>query len=177
MMDPGKPPVTRKQRLFLALEADEPVQAQLNTHVKQWTWPVGCAACLPADWHITLHFIGAVDADLVQQLAAGVAVPFQPFELVLDQPLLWPHGLAILGATVVPAPLRALYERLGDALRRLDVPVETRPYQPHVTLARHAGAAIPPVAPAPVLWPVPGYALVLSTGDRQQRYRVIQKYR
>src|SRR5512133_1090763 len=166
MMDPGKPPVTRKQRLFLALEADEPVQAQLNTHVKQWTWPVGCAACLPADWHITLHFIGAVDADQVERLAAGVAVPFQPFELVLDRPLLWPHGLAILGATVVPAPLRALYERLGDALRGLDVTVETRPYQPHVTLARRAGAAMAPAASAPVLWPVPGYALVLSTGDR-----------
>ena len=144
MMDPGKPPVTRKQRLFLALEADALVQAQLAAHAQQWTWPAGCAACQPADWHITLHFIGAVDADRVQQLAAGVAVPFQPFELVLDQPLLWPHGLAILGATVVPAPLRALYERLGDALRRLDVPVENRPYQPHVTLARHAGAAIAP---------------------------------
>lgn len=176
-MDPGKPPVTRKQRIFLALVADEPVQAQLDAHARRWTWPAGCVPCLPADWHITLHFIGAVGADQVERLAAGVAVPFQPFVLVLDRPLLWPHGLAILGAAVVPPPLRALYERLGDALRRLDVPVETRPYQPHVTLARHAGAAIPPAASAPVLWPVPGYALVVSTGDRQQRYRVIQKYR
>ncbi|NDP37202.1 MAG: RNA 2',3'-cyclic phosphodiesterase [Rhodoferax sp.] len=175
-MDPGKPPVTRKQRLFLALVADEPVQSQLNAHAKQWTWPAGCVPCLPADWHITLHFIGAMDADRVERLAAGVAVPFQPFELVLDQSLLWPHGLAILGATVVPPPLRALYERLGAALRGLDVPVESRPYQPHVTLARHAGAAIPPTAFAPVRWPVPAYALVLSTGDRQQRYRVIHQY-
>lgn len=176
-MDPGKPPVTRKQRIFLALAADEPVQARLEAHAKQWIWPAGCVPCLPADWHITLHFIGAVDADQVERLAAGVVVPFQPFALVLDRPVLWPHGLAILGATVVPPPLRALYERLGDALRGLDVPVETRPYQPHVTLARHAGAAIPPAASAPVLWPVQGYALVVSTGDPQQRYRVIQKYR
>ncbi|MHB8947574.1 MAG: RNA 2',3'-cyclic phosphodiesterase [Rhodoferax sp.] len=176
-MDPGKPPVTRKQRLFLALDADAPVQAQLAAHAKQWTWPVGCVPCQPADWHITLHFIGAVDADQVERLAAGLAVPFQPFELVLDLPLLWPHGLAILGASVVPPPLLALYEQLGAALRGLDVTVETRPYQPHVTLARHAGAAIAPAASTPVLWPVQGYALVLSTGDRQQRYRVIQKYR
>ena len=176
-MDPGKPPVTRKQRLFLALVADERVQAQVDAHAKQWAWPAGCVPCLPSDWHITLHFIGAVDADRAQQLAASVAVPFQPFVLVLNQPALWPHGLAILGATVVPLPLQALYQRLGDTLRALDVPVETRPYRPHVTLARHAGAAIAPAAFAPVLWPVPGYALVLSTGDRQQRYRVIQKYR
>lgn len=175
-MDPGKPLVTRKQRIFLALVADEPVQVQLAAHAKQWTWPVGCVACLSADWHITLHFIGAVDADRVRQLAAGVVVPFQPFVLVLDRPLLWPHGLAIVGATVVPAPLQALYQRLGDALRGLDVPVETRPYQPHVTLARHAGAAIAPAASAPVLWPVKAYALVLSTGDRAQRYRVIHNY-
>lgn len=175
-MDPGKPLVTRKQRIFLALEAEEAVQAQLAAHAKQWAWPAGCVPCQPADWHITLHFIGAVDADQVARLAAGVAVPFQPFELVLDQPVLWPHGLAILGATVLPPPLRALHERLGTALRGLDVPVETRPYQPHVTLARHAGAAIVPAASAPVLWPVQGYALVLSTGDRQQRYRVIHQY-
>lgn len=176
-MDPGKPLVTRTQRIFLALWPDEGVQAQLIAHAKQWRWPSGCVPCVPADGHITLHFIGSVHADRVEGLAASAGVPFQPFELVLDQPLLWPHGLAILGATAVPTPLRALYDRLGDALRGLDLAVETRPYQPHVTLARHAGAAIPPTASAPVLWPVRSYALVVSTGDREQRYRVIHQYR
>jgi 2'-5' RNA ligase len=73
-------------------------------------------------------------------------------------------------------PLRALYDRLGHALRGLDLAVETRPYQPHVTFARRAGAAIPPAAPAPVVWWARSFVLVVSTGDRAQPYRVFRQY-
>ena len=91
-------------------------------------------------------------------------VPFQPFELVLDQPTRWPHGLAVLGAAEVPAPLQVLHDRLGDALRTLGLPVETRPYQPHVTLARRADAVVVPAMLTPVVWRVRRYVLVVSTG-------------
>ncbi len=70
----------------------------------------------------------------------------------------------------------ALQKRLGDTLRSLDLPVETRQYQPHVTLARCADAAIAPLMAAPVLWRTSSYALVVSTGNKDQRYRVIHKY-
>lgn len=130
----------------------------------------------PADWHVTLHFIGPVKADRVADIAAGAGVPFQPFTWVLDQPTLWPHGLAVLGATKVPTPLQVLHERLGDALRGLGLPVETRLFQPHVTLARRARAAIPPTAFAPVVWRVRSYALLTSTGDKDPRYRVVCQY-
>jgi 2'-5' RNA ligase len=175
-MDRGKPLITRTQRLFLALWPDAGVQGQLVAHARQWTWPAGCVQSAPADWHITLHFIGNVDADRVAAIMASADVPFQPFELVLDQPRLWPHGLAVLGTTEVPMPLRALYDRLGHALRGLDLAVETRPYQPHVTFARRAGAAIPPAAPAPVVWWARSFVLVVSTGDRAQPYRVFRQY-
>ena len=173
----GKPLVTRTQRLFLALWPDDRVREQLVAHASQWVWPTGCVRYRPADWHITLHFIGDVAADRVEGIAASADVPFQPFELVLAQPGLWPHGLAVLRATEVPVPLQALYDRLGQELRALDLAVETRPYQPHVTLARHADAAILPKASAPVVWSVPSFALVVSTGDKDQRYRVIRRYR
>jgi len=81
-------------------------------------------------------------------------VPFQPFELVL----------AVLGAAEVPAPLQVLHDRLGDALRTLGLPVETRPYQPHVTLARRADAVVVPAMLTPVVWRVRRYVLVVSTG-------------
>lgn len=168
---------TRTQRLFLALWPEEEVRAQLAAHTRQWRWPVGCARYLPADWHVTLHFIGNVGAGQVEGIAAGADVPFQPFTLTLDQPQLWPHGLAVLCATEMPPPLRALYDQLAQVLHGLGLPVEARPYQPHVTLARRAGAAAPPTDCAPVLWQAHGYALVVSTGDREQRYRVICQYR
>jgi len=113
----------------------------------------------------------------VDGIAASADVPFQPFELVLDQPGLCPHGLAVLRATEAPIPLQALYDRLGQELRGLDLPVEPRPYLPHVTLARRGDAANPLKASAPVVWWVRSFVLVISTGDRDQRYRVIRQYR
>lgn len=110
-------------------------------------------------------------------LRAAAAVPFQPFELVLDRPALWPRGLAVLCATEVPAALKGLIDQLGQALRALDLALDKRPYVPHVTLARHAEAAIAPLACAPVPWPVQGFALVVSTGLKVPRYRVIRQYR
>ena len=120
--------------------------------------------------------MGEVDPDQVLDIVAGANVPFQPFELVLDQPALWHHGLAVLCATDVPLPLRVLHAQLGQALQRLGLPVESRPYRPHLTLARRADAAIAPAAPAPVVWSVKGFALVVSTGCKDQRYRVIHAY-
>lgn len=175
-MDSANPPGPRTQRLFLALWPDAGVREQLAAHADQWLWPAGCTRYAPADWHVTLHFIGDVATEQAETIAAGAAVPFQPFELVLDQPARWAHGLTVLGASEVPMPLRTLHERLGRALRGLDLALDPRPYVPHVTLARHADAAIPPTVFAPVRWPVRGFALVLSTGLKASRYRVIRQY-
>jgi len=172
----GKRLALQPQRLFLALWPDEETQERLLTQANQWKWPAACAQYAPAEWHVTLHFIGSVDAGRVEEIAASADVPFRPFELVLDQPKLWPHGMAVLCATRVPTPLQTLHARLGGALLGLGLPVETRSYQPHVTLARHAGAAVPPSPSTPVVWRARSFALVVSTGDRDQRYRVIHAY-
>jgi 2'-5' RNA ligase len=176
-MDSRTPSADRTQRLFLALWPEDDVRQQLVTHAAQWTWPGGCTRYLPEDWHLTLHFIGLVPADRVADIVALAAVPFQPFTLTLDQPTLWPHGLAVLCMSQVPVPLQALYERLGDVLGRLDLPVETRPYHPHVTLARRATAAILPGRLTHVLRRARRYALVVSTGGTEPRYCVIHHYK
>src|SRR5690606_24307748 len=103
-------------------------------------------------------------------------VPCAPFELVLDQPRLWPRGLAVVEATSVPAPLTALHDALAASLSRLDLPVEQRRFRPHLTLARHARSVTPPMAAAPIVWPAHGYTLVVSTGRPAQRYAVLREY-
>ena len=177
-MDAGKPLTPTTQRLFLALWPDDGVRSQLAAHVDQWQWPAGCTRYAPEDWHVTLHFIGDVTTDKRAAIAAGAAVPFQPFDLALDQPRLWARELAVLCASDVPVALKSLQERLGQALRAPELALlpDTRPYMPHLTLARHAGAARVPSASAPVQWRVQGYALVVSTGRRTPRYEVIQSY-
>lgn len=163
-------------RLFLALWPDDPVRQQLQDHLQQWAWPAAVACYLPADWHVTLHFIGSVSAERLPEIMAAAAQEWEPFELVLNRPELWPHGLAVLCAEAVPESLRALHERLGQALRQLDLALEPRAYRPHLTLARRAAAARPPHSVQPVIWPVRSFVLAASTGDQQQRYRVLQRY-
>jgi len=176
-MNSGKPVVVRTQRLFFALWPDDATRGQLAAHANQWLWPPGGTRYDPADWHVTLHFLGDVATEQVNAIAACAAVPLQSFDLVLDQPRLWPHGLAVLCASEIPAALGDLHARLGQALRGLEFALDARPYAPHVTLARHAVAAIPPATCAPVRWPVRGFALVVSTGLKAPRYRVIRQYR
>lgn len=175
-MDTDAPSACRTQRVFLALWPDERVRAQLGRHTSQWTWPAGCAVYSPADWHVTLHFIGQAQTELVARCLTQAALPCPPFELVLDQPQLWPRGLAVLCATNVPPALQELHQQLASLLRQSDLPVESRPYHPHVTLARHAASAAPPLSAPPVVWSVRSYALAVSTGDASGRYQIWQSY-
>jgi 2'-5' RNA ligase len=166
----------RSQRLFLALWPDDAAKKAIAEHAVGWVFPAGCLRYAPADWHVTVHFIGTVATKRVPAIAAALGVPVEPFQLVLDRPQLWPRELAVVCATEVPAPLQALHDRLGHTLTKLDQAVDPRAYRPHLTLARRAGAAIPAPAPAPIAWNVRGYALVLSTGNADQRYEVLRRY-
>ena len=90
--------------------------------------------------HLTLRFIGEVDArtgdDILAALASGRAAPF-------DMAL---HGVGsfarkgridTLWAGVTPhEPLAALHKKIDHALVRVGLPPEGRAYRPHITLAR-----------------------------------------
>lgn len=166
-------------RLFVALWPGPAVRDALRAARDAWRWPPRAAPVAADKLHLTLHFIGSVPAGRVADIAAALrGVPVAPFELRLSQPALWPHGIAVLemaDGAAVPARLAALHAALGDALRALALPVETRRLRPHVTLARHAQGATPPAAP-PALslrWPVRGCALVESRGGA---YRVLERW-
>jgi 2'-5' RNA ligase len=49
---------------------------------------------------------------------------------------LWPGGVAVMVPRAVPAALLVLHAELGAALECLSLPLELRPFRPHVTLAR-----------------------------------------
>lgn len=163
-------------RLFLALCPGEEVKAALAAHADAWQWNAGATRYAPADWHITLHFMGPVPRQRLDQLRVALAVALTPFELRLGLPELWPHGLAVLCPEAVPAGLQQLHTRLGQALQHLSLKTDTRPYRPHFTLARHAAQAQLPIQRPVFDWPVDGYALMESTGEAGQRYRVLQRY-
>jgi len=48
-------------------------------------------------------------------------------------------------------------------LKRLALPVDTRPFRPHVTLARRAAGATPALDGPAISWAIDRYALMEST--------------
>lgn len=158
-------------RLFLALWPDSATRHRLRHCQAQQTWPDGARPTPAPDLHLTLHFLGQVPerrlADLLQALPQQVT----PIELELDTLELWPNHIAALTPSSVPAELLALHSRLAQAIDGLGLPRETRPYRPHVTLARKA-QDWQPVSCAPLIWQASGYVLALS--DRG--YHVLQHH-
>ena len=171
---PSTPP--RTTRLFLALMPNASVRQQIDALVRRCSWCPGSQLYAAADWHVTLHFLGDVPSEQVGVIAAGVCLPAVSFQWALDRSQRWPKGLVVLSPSVVPPPLMALHEQLGDQLRALGQRVDARPYRPHLTLARRAETAEPVGDFAPVDWPVLGFALVNSTGLTQRRYEVLRHW-
>lgn len=164
-------------RLFLALWPDDAVRTGLAQWRDRWHWPAGASPVRTEQLHLTLHFIGPVAADRLAELGAALALPCPDFALEFGQAELWPHGVAIVCPQSCPPVLQQLYLDLAVALRGLALPVEERPFRPHVTLGRRArGAAVPADGPR-VRWDVTqGHALVQSLPGGQG-YQVLQRFR
>lgn len=165
-----------RARLFLALWPGNEQRRLIANHVATWRGRESGHWYASLDWHVTLWFLGAVECYRWDALADGFGLSFQPFALWLDQPQRWPHGLAVLTTSDVPPPLMALHDGLAQRVAAAGLPLDVRPYRPHVTLARRAPDAQPPAAAVPVRWDVDGYALVRSTGDARHRYEVLRRY-
>lgn len=169
-------PAPDSARLFLALWPGASLREQLLAARDAWTWPRHAGPVPAGSLHVTLHFLGSLPREKVTALADGLDVPVGRATLVLTRAVLWPRGIAVLEPDAVPAPLVALHAALGDALLGLGVPVETRPWRPHATMARRATGAQPPATIAPIRWPLRGYALIESLALQGGGYRVVRRY-
>ena len=163
-------------RLFLALWPPAAVGAALQGHADAWRWIAGARRTHAERLHITLHFIGDVAAQEVPGLQQALAVPWPGCELMLDRAEVWPGGIAVLEASQPPEPLRALHAALGERLRACGLPVESRRYRPHVTLARKAQAARAPAGFAPLRWPAPPEYLLMQSLPGGRGYLPLQRF-
>lgn len=162
-------------RLFLALWPAADTLAELQLHADAWSWPPQARRTRPERLHVTLHFLGNVAASRLEALRQGLEVEWPGDELVLDRATVWHGGIAVLEATQVPPALAALHAALAEKLEALEVPVESRPYRPHVTLARKAFGARPPAFTPLRLRAGPGYALVRTLGGGRG-YETLQAF-
>ena len=163
-------------RLFLALWPQPPVRARLALFRDGWTWPAGARPVPDERLHATLHFIGSFPRDGIDALGERLeAVPIVRMPLRADATELWRGGVAVLRLEPEPA-LVALHEDLGQVLAALGVPLDSRPFVPHVTLARKASGARRPDAPPAIAWPASGFSLVESISGAAAAYRVLRSY-
>jgi 2'-5' RNA ligase len=163
-------------RLFIALWPDPGVREQLRAWRDGCAWPKSASPVRTAQLHVTLHFLGNIPRLRLPELVQGLGVRFTPFELSLGHSELWHGGIAVLAPDMVPEPLLALHAALGEALERLGLPLEARPYRPHVTLARRAGRELAPIQGPPISWQVDGYALMESKVGDGAEYGIVQSY-
>lgn len=132
-------------RLFTGLEIPPEVTRELS--LLRGGLP-GARWIEPADYHLTLRFIGDIPRGLANDIAEGLAeIVALPISIRLERLAVFgadkPRAL-IARAAENPAlsALQADHERL---MRRLGAAPDTRKFTPHVTLARLRGVGAPAV--------------------------------
>lgn len=162
-----------RRRLFLALWPDAPVRRQIQAQPVTSGRPIP-----PENLHITLLFLGAVEASVQQALEAELeGVEAAPFALELDRRGHWKRtGVTWLAASRTPPALESLHRQLTARVAAQGLSVESRPYVAHLTLARKARPE-PAASVEPVHWEVDGFVLVESqTLPGGARYRVLRRW-
>lgn len=172
-------------RLFVAL----PLPPSVTTRLVALQPPAGKGVrpLAEADLHITLHFLGRAKVTPVRAALARVSAG--PFPVRLGAP--GHFGLrgkkTILWMAVEPsAAISALHSATAAALESAGYEPETRPWQPHVTLARLAGKAARALAEAfeqtapadaPIEFECVQFALFESeTRPEGARYRALERF-
>lgn len=134
-------------RLFVALEIPSGVRDNLATLMDELRGTDGTSAKSKARWtrpenlHVTLKFIGQVDAGRLQSMRAALT------EVRSDSPVdLRFHGLGFFPNEKRPRVfwagiqasqnLTSVAGAIDEHLGKLGIPRETRAFSPHLTLAR-----------------------------------------
>jgi 2'-5' RNA ligase len=169
--------MSERQRLFFALWPSDELREAL-VPLQQLKQECGGRAVPTDNVHITLNFLGNVDADTrdcLEQAASEITIP--PFQLLLDRYGYWRRPRVMwLGCSDMPEPLLHLVDALNRAVEGCGLQPERRPYHAHMTLLRKAKQA--PNEPAPELdWPVSEFVLVESVSiPGGVEYRVLRRW-
>ncbi len=135
-------------RVFCAVELPEEARQRAAHHIarlrrQDGAEPDGVRWERVEKLHLTLKFFGQIEpgrADHVARAAESAAARVSPFELVIERGGCFPpRGLPRvlwLGIRDSSGQLARLQQILEDECSRQDFPRESRPFHPHLTIAR-----------------------------------------
>lgn len=94
----------------------------------------------PESWHITLQFLGTTDQQQYECTVARLReLRSAPVPIALGSTDFFDHAGIFFAGVVLSPELRALQQQVTTATRTCGFIPETRPYHPHITLARAKG--------------------------------------
>ena len=167
------------RRLFFAIWPDELARTALVHVTRKATRASGGRPIPVANLHSTLAFLGSVAEERLPQVTAvpaGLDLP--SFELVFDRLEHWPRPALLCATCSRPPPAAAeMVAGLWKLLVKQGFAPETKPYRPHVTLARKVARPHEVGVLHPVVWRVSGIALVESiTAPEGSQYTVLESW-
>lgn len=151
-------------------------------------WPTSLRRVDPERWHLTLAFLGDVELDELDRAHRALAEVSERHAPVTGLTL---AGAGIFGAVLwigLPDverghPLDRLARDVQRSMRAVRIPVERRPWRPHVTVARSRGSAYPR-STARLLeryagpeWGIAEFALVESQTGPLPSYTELERWR
>lgn len=177
---------TEYKRIFLALWPDEVTCQQLFAAQKKLKHdhelrPVlkSARALIPENLHITLHFIGSVSTEVVQELEASLdSVQGQPFDMKVNTVGCFPRARVLwLGVKEVPPELKALEQQTASCVLQCVENYQREPFRAHITLFRKVKAVVKQAEITEIDWPVKSFALVESkTYPEGVQYHVLKEW-
>lgn len=170
---------TDTQRLFFALWPDDVTRRQIVAATGAAVAAAGGRPVPPANYHVTLAFLGSVPRDQLPQIInAARPIRFPEFALELSRTGYWPRPqVAWLKPSKCPAALAALVDNLWAAMAPFGLTADSRSYKPHVSLVRRVPGGLGSELDAPLVWPVREFVLASSaTRPSGSVYTVLEHF-
>jgi 2'-5' RNA ligase len=166
-------------RLFFALWPDSGLRTNLQ-HAADSIVLARTARRVPAaNLHLTLHFVGNVYLDdMACMRSQARLVDAAAFQLNIDtQGCFTRPRVAWLGCSDTPEALADLHRQLGARLQSCAYQPETRPYHPHITVARKVESIEDASDFASLSWRVESFALIeVQPVAKGVQYRVVESW-
>ena len=165
------------KRLFFALWPDESIRQQCvrigNAVVTEKARPVQAA-----NIHVTLLFLGNTAPDKEEGFKQALAtIPVPTLTLCFDNLSFWKKpGISCLTTTDPNPEIGMFVEILSRLARKLDIPIDDRPFKPHVTLVKKAKTQTS-LEFDPIIWHSNSFCLVESCRfSNGIEYRIVEKW-
>ncbi|NBV50177.1 RNA 2',3'-cyclic phosphodiesterase [bacterium] len=140
------------RRLFIGIPVTGPVVDEILLLQEEWQRKFQLppeSRVLPADFHVTLHFLGKVPEVQIPiwEKELGAIRLASPFSFQFNRCLPFPSALqarvVTLGGGSGDSPMNQLHHGLSASVNALGYSLEKRVFTPHITLFRGKGFILP----------------------------------